>query len=95
MEVGSARSRGSNLLEESAYGVTSNYGEVVTRYPYWKVWIGIPPLKDKIMRSEVLFDFASAFCLTATFEVAFGYYVPPPGNLPGGRNIMVLIFAVA
>jgi hypothetical protein len=47
------------------------------------------------MRSEVLFDFASAFCLTATFEVAFGYYVPPPGNLPGGRNIMVLIFAVA
>ena len=46
-----------NKMEESAYGVTSNYGEVVTRYPYWKVWIGIPPFKDKRLFALANFNF--------------------------------------
>ena len=37
MGIGCTRSRRANLREAGVYGVISNWGEVVTRYPYRKV----------------------------------------------------------
>ena len=37
MGIGCTRSRRANLREAGVYGVVSDWGEVVTRYPYRKV----------------------------------------------------------
>ena len=53
MGVGCTRSRRANLREAGVYGVVSDWGEVVTRYPYRKVGMDHLLLGKYIPRSRL------------------------------------------
>ena len=58
MRAGNARSRWPNLMEGAVEGRTSDWGQVVTRYPYENVGMDhlLSKEKDKIIHSDVVFN---------------------------------------